>query len=145
MIKVESAKELLEVGEIVDVRFFKFSAAIREEPREDLESDDVVQNLNVLVGTSEKAIELRLEISIDTRTAEYSGTAAMQFKFQEEVEFEEEVGKEFAERVGVMAVYPYLRELIQTSSVRLREDVVTIPLLRAGQTSLTRSDDELDG
>lgn len=135
MINATSGEELLALGEIVDVRFLEFSAALRDEEREDLESDDVEQSLNVMVGIGESRIEVRLEIKLQTRTATYSGTAATQFKFDDELEVTEEIARDFAERAGIMAIYPYLRELIQSSSLRLRESV-TLPLLRVGQRPL---------
>ncbi len=137
MSKIETAAELLPEGELVDVRFLELSGVIRSEPRENFESNDVEQSLTVMVGTGPRVVEVRVEATVGTLTADYRVVAATQFKITSEAEFTEEAAGEFAERVGVMAVYPYLREAVQSMSARLREEPpVTMPLMR--QASLTK-------
>jgi len=132
-----TAAELLAMGELVDVRFLEFSAGLREEPRDDLESDDVEHGMNIMVGDSEGVLEVRARFTVDTAEAEYLVVAATQFHYDAaQVRMTEALGREFAEKVGVMALYPYVREAIQSMSTRLRQEVITLPLMRTGQVSL---------
>jgi len=129
--------ELLQLGELVDVRFIEFSATLRDEPRDDLESDDLENSMQVMVGGEEGVLEIRVRIEAATAEANYVVVAATQFHFDAtEVTVTEDLGREFAEKVGVMALYPYVREAIQSMSTRLRQTVVTLPLMRTGQVSL---------
>lgn len=137
MPEVADAAELLGLGDLVDVRFLEFAARLLDEPREDFEDDDVQQSMDVMLGVSEGAIEVRVTMRVETKVAHFSGVAATQFRHDPRVSVSPQVAQEFAERVGVMSVYPYLRELVQTSSTRLRVDSVTLPLLRPGNVQLS--------
>lgn len=138
MTVISSAEELLPHGDLVDVRFLKFSAEALDEPRPNFEDGDIEQTMQVVVGGSETAIEVRVDLTLLTATATYEVLAATQFHYAEGLEVSAEVAGEFAEKVGVMAVYPYLREAIQDFSGRLRNGPITIALMR--QTKLTPAD-----
>lgn len=142
MTEFVSAAELLECGELVDIRVLRFSAGLREEIREDLEDDDVLQQLDVSLGSGKNTIEVRVRAKLDTRGAEYSAEVAMQYSYESDSEPTEEVIREFAERAGLAAVYPYVRELMQTNSMRLRQESITMPFLRLGSQNLDVNDGE---
>lgn len=141
MSKIESARDLLPLGELVDVRYIKLSAETLDEPREGFGDDDVEQKLKVQFGVIDRVIEVRVEATVMTRIAEYDVIAATQFHIESEgLTIPDEVVEEFAEKVGVMAVYPYIREAVQSLTTRLHESPVTMPLMR--QTKLAKSDTE---
>ncbi|GAA4152423.1 hypothetical protein [Leifsonia shinshuensis] len=133
---ITEISELLQHGDIADVRFLSFSGEVLSEPHEDMEDDDVRQTTQVLAGRNSDAIEVRMTITIDVREARYEATAGTQFRHDDDLDIAEDVVIEFAERIGVMTVYPFLREIISDMSGRLRQPNLTIPLLRAGQLNL---------
>ena len=134
----DQVRELLAIGELVDVRFLSFRADLRGELREDIKPDELESSMQVQVGRQPGVLEIRIDFDAITTAADYSVVAATQFHFDEEQpEVSEELGRAFAEKVGVMAVYPYVREALQSMSMRLRQDAITLPLLRAGGVSLT--------
>jgi hypothetical protein len=135
--EVVDAAELLGLGELVDVRFLEFSASLLDAPREDFEPDDVHQSMDIMLGVSQGAIEVRVTMHVATKVATFAGVAATQFRHNPDVSVTPQVAQEFAERVGVMSVYPYLRELVQSSSTRLRVDALTLPLLRPENVQLS--------
>jgi hypothetical protein len=137
---VASAQELLQHGDLVDVRFLRLSAESLPAPREGFEPDDVEQTIRVQFGTEDHAIEVRVAATVRTRLGDFEATGATQFHVEDDVEYGEEVVAEFAEKVGVMAVYPYLREVIQSMTTRLHEAPVTMPLMR--QATLKKIEDE---
>lgn len=140
MTAISSAKELLEHGELVDVRFLSLSADLLDEPRPDFEDDDVEQSIQVQYGNGESVIEVRSEATVRTRVADYRVVAATQFRINDGIEFTEEAVAEFAEKVGAMAVYPYLREAVSSLTLRLREAPVTMPLMRQARLVPTEVD-----
>jgi hypothetical protein len=130
MTPIQSAQELLIHGELVDVRYHSLSAVTLDEPRESFESDDVEQTVEVQFGSADRVIEVRANVLVKTRIAEYSVTGVTQFHVEDGVDYSDEAAAEFAEKVGVMAIYPYLREAIQSLTTRLHESPVTMPLMR---------------
>ncbi|MBH0009987.1 hypothetical protein [Salinibacterium sp. SWN1162] len=141
----EQVSELLASGELIDVRFLSFSAALREGEPLDEDSDEIDKDMQVMVGGSPGIIEIRVDFNVTTAEADYAVVAATQFHYDEdEFDVSEEVGKTFAETVGVMAIFPYIREGLQSMSLRLRQEAITLPLLRNGQVVLTNPRPETD-
>ena len=134
-----SLQDVLNAGELVDVRILTFSGKMVER-RDDLEEDDVEQDLQAMVGQRPGIIEVRVHATIRVRSAEYSVEAATQLHHDPDLEVSEDLAREFAEKVGVMALYPYVREAVQSACTRLRQRVVVLPLLRAGELLLTQKD-----
>lgn len=133
---VADAAELLGLGELVDVRILEFSATLAEDDRSDLDDEDVEHTLQVKISVRSGVLEAHLKADVRTKTADYSGVAATQFHFSSDIELSQEVAREFTERVAVMALYPYVRELVSDMSVKLRQAPVTLPLMRSGQTQM---------
>lgn len=130
-------KEFLAMGELSDVRFLATHAEVHDDPNEELDEDTFTQDLLVRIGHLTGALEVRVELKVDAQFASYRVVAATQFHYQPlELEVPEELSRAFAEKVGVMAVYPYLREAINSLSTRHRQPPVTIPLLRLGEVGL---------
>lgn len=132
-----TVEELLAAGELADIRFLELTGTLREDTREELDEEAIESSMSVKIGVQEGVIETRVRIEVATRGAEYAITAAAQFHFQpSDLEISESLGREFAEKVGVMAIYPYLRESLQTLAARLREPGLTLPLMRTGEVDL---------
>ena len=130
-----SLQDVVNAGELVDVRILSFSGGMADR-RDDLEEDDVEQDLQAMVGQRPGIIEVRVHASIRVRAAEYTVEAATQLHHDPDLDISEDLARDFAERVGVMAIYPYVREAVQSACTRLRQRVVVLPLLRAGDLSL---------
>ena len=130
-----SLQDVVNAGELVDVRILSFSGGLADR-RDDLEEDDVEQDLQAMVGQRPGIIEVRVHATIRVRNAEYTVQAATQLHHDSGLEISEDLARDFAERVGVMAIYPYVREAVQSACTRLRQRVVVLPLLRAGELSL---------
>lgn len=141
MTTIKTARDLLPLGELVDVRYIKLSAETLDEPREGFGDDDVEQSMQVQFGYVDRVIEVRVEATVKTRIAEYDVIAATQFHVEKDgVTVPDNVVAEFAEAVGVMAVYPYIREAVQSLTTRLHESPVTMPLMR--QAKLGKTDEK---
>lgn len=132
-----SIETLLEHGELVDVRTLAFSCAVLEEPNEELDDEHMERSTQVMVGVGEAAVEIRLDVSVRTGAAEYSVVVATQFHHDLGIEIPEPLGRELAEKVGAMAIWPYVRQAIQDFSTALRQETIVLPLLRQGELQLS--------
>jgi hypothetical protein len=142
MTSITGAGELLAAGELTGIRVHGFSAERVAGATAASDSEEAEQAIQVQIGQKPGLIEVRVRLDLKTTAARYQVDAASQFRFPEEHEVSEDVAREFAEAVGVMSVYPYLREFVQSSSARLSLPPVTLPLLRQGEVDLTP--DEVD-
>ncbi|MEW5013319.1 hypothetical protein NAI87_05860 [Clavibacter michiganensis subsp. michiganensis] len=136
MADVKDAQELLGLGHLVDVRVLRFGSALKAEPDEGLDDDAVDTSVKVNIVNHPGVLQVTMDMEVHTRGADYTVVGATQFHFDSAYELSEEVAREFAERVGVMAIYPYLREAIQSFSTRLTQTPITLPLLGQGQIDL---------
>lgn len=136
MAAVEDARELLGLGELVDVRVLRFSGSLRDEPDTELDEDAVNTSVQVNIVNRPGVLQVTMDMGARTRGAEYAVLGATQFHYDGSFEVSEEVARSFAEGVGVMAIYPYLREALQSFSTRLTQSPITLPLLRQGQVDL---------
>lgn len=124
--------ELLAVAELSDVVFYRVDAQRVEDP-EGVEDDAAIQ---VQVRRDEHRMEVRCVLEHVSDGGRYVVEAASRYEFSEPVDFDEPVQNEFVARVGVMAVYPFLREALITESARLRLPAPVLGLLKAGAVEI---------
>ncbi|CAN5754422.1 hypothetical protein BH24ACT4_BH24ACT4_02800 [soil metagenome] len=77
-----------------------------------------------------------------TPDAEYLVDAEARYVVSEPVVIESAVQLEFAERVGVMAVYPFLRASLLDLSTRLGAGRAVLPIIRGGNLKLHPNDED---
>ncbi|AXQ63903.1 hypothetical protein SEA_HORUS_51 [Gordonia phage Horus] len=122
---------LLLSSELTDVIFHEVAASrTTEEPS----SHYTLQVLTRVDGTQ---FEVRCKTTVVGGGAKYLGDAGAIFTLAEERKIPDEVAQEFAEKVGVMAVYPYLRAAITQLGAQLAVERPVLPLLRSGDVQLT--------
>lgn len=138
-VEISDISALIRDGHLTDVRFLRFNAEVRTEPRADIEEDDVVQTLKLALRTLKSVIEFRVSIDIETRECVYSAMAATQVNL-DEASIDPELLPEFAPRIGFNVIYPYLREVIHSSSARLRRENIVIPLVDPNTIRLVGDD-----
>lgn len=130
---VNDARDLLALTELTDIVFYEISA--RRNP--DVEGTPV--SIEIALRREELLLEVRCRATVLGGEGEYLADASAVFNLQEPVEAPEEVIAEFVERVGVMSVYPYLREAITQSAAKLGLDRPILRLLRPGDVHITRT------
>ncbi|SRR6266568_1819549 len=133
---VDSPKDLIDVVELTDVVFYQVSG-LRLAAGADPEDRKLEIEVAIRLGTH--VLEVRCRASIRGGGGEYLCDASAEFTLRCALEIPDPVLIEFVERVGVMAVYPYLREAITESAAKLRLDVPVLSLLRPGDVRITSS------
>lgn len=131
---VRNARELLPISEITSVETHEVRGQ-RLEPDPNRESSHDLQVMARLRGEHE--LETRVRMTQITRDARLYADIGVVFTITGEVEIEQEAMREFIERVGVMAVFPFLRESVYTSASRIGVEAPVVGLLRAGEFRLS--------
>ena len=135
---VTSVVDLLQAAELTGIRTYQVVGvrAAAEEER----ADDTKQDLQVMVKGDAGGLETRVLMTVNTPEADLRADVGALYTFRERLSVEKEIVAEFVEKVGVMAVFPFLRESILTTATRLGVAPPVLGLLRAGQFHVTPPD-----
>ncbi|MGU3586395.1 hypothetical protein ACLBYD_24900 [Rhodococcus sp. C26F] len=130
---ITDARELLELTELTDIVFYEIGA------RRNPDVEDTPVSIDIALRREELLLEIRCRATVLGGGGEYLVDASAVFTLQEPVQASETAVAEFVERVGVMSVYPYLREAITQSAAKLGLDRPVLRLLRPGDVHVTSS------
>ena len=123
---ITEAKDLLALTELDGIRYYEVSATRREERR------DPGVEIDISLRRDEYEIEVRCAARVTGEDADFCTDASAVFSLSDPVEITGAALSEFVERVGVMTVYPYLRESIHQSAAKLGVRQPVMQLLRPG-------------
>ena len=128
--KFEDCRELLNESELTRVVIYENSAR-RVDP-------SVEQNfaLQILTKLEDDEFEIRCKATLASHGGKYIADAGAVFALKTHGQIEESIAREFAAKVGVMAVYPYLRATNGQAAASLGLDIPVLPLLRSGEITL---------
>ncbi|AWK76374.1 hypothetical protein CBI38_33625 (plasmid) [Rhodococcus oxybenzonivorans] len=133
---VADARELLELTELTDIVFFETGA--RRKP----DVEETPLSIQIALRREELLLEVRCRATVSGSGGEYLADASAVFTLREPIEAADAIITEFVERVGVMSVYPYLRESITQSGAKLGLDRPVLKLLRPGDIHITVDDSD---
>lgn len=152
---IEALADLVSRTELVGITYYELSArrADAGSPDHDMgpaaeaapwggPDGEVFQALRVMVERNPEHIEVRCEGRFSTPDASYVTDVGARFLHEEPLDVADDVLNEFVQRVGVMAVWPYLREAVRDLSAKIDAGRVVIGLIRAGQVELTEEPPE---
>ncbi|MFE3799661.1 hypothetical protein [Nocardia tengchongensis] len=126
-------RDLVDHAELVDVRFYEI-AGQRSNDEEKRFSLQVISRIEL------DEIEIRCQTAVEGGGAQYKIDVGAVFTVDPPGIVSPEVVQEFAEKVGVMSVYPYARSAINNLGAQLNVERPTLPLLRAGNVRLNKED-----
>lgn len=141
----ESLKRLVASASLIDITYFELTARRSEDfssaEGEDDGAADVEPNYGLGVETSkdESRFRLRLRVDIEGAFGTVSAEAAAEYErgdFPVE-EVTQELLVEYANNVGVMALLPYLRQVIADLTQRVFESPLLMPVLQRGAVSFS--------
>ncbi len=117
----DAVKALLPECVLRDIVVRQFSARLRmegEEVPENLQDDEALSDLGMGFVVSEDHVDYNFTVQVRTKAAEANAEVVARYRMDVS-SLSEEVAVHFANRVAFFAAYPYLRELIHTSTNRL--------------------------
>lgn len=129
---VETIEELVRLVELTEVRPYESSARR-------VDQGEPTQELRVMLAESDGAIEVRARMAVRTAEAELVADSSVVYTSQQSLDIPGQLKAEFVEKVGIMAVYPFLREAIFTGAARIQVAAPVVGLLRAGQFSVEQT------
>lgn len=140
--QLTDVKELLELSDIRGIDFHEICAKRNPEskgPAEDGADYTVQFDLSDMTTPTELKIRCRATLTMESSTFVVDVSAT--YEFSEPVDYSAELRQEFVERVGMMSVYPFIRQNIHALSVQIAETPILLPILRANSIKLIRQDD----
>ena len=138
---VSDARDLLDLAELTDIVFYEVGA------RRATDSADSEPTIQIALRREETSIEVRCRAHVVGSGGAYTTDASAVFSLSEQIAVSDDALTEFVERVGVMTVYPYLRESITQSAAKLGLERPILKLLRPGDVHVTanvRDEDDID-
>lgn len=133
---VKSAVELLSYVELTDITHYEVLGKRRAtEPEDGFEPG--ARDPEVMVRKEDGTLETRVRLTFEAVDARLVADVSAIYTLSEPLEISEEAISEFLERVGVMAVFPYLRAALHGSAAQLGVDVPVLGLLRPSSLRVT--------
>ena len=133
---ITEVSELVEFAELTDIRVNETSGKrISNSPEVDIELDPF-EAFQVSAEVGDDFLETTARLELDATGARLIADVTAVFTLSEKLEVSKEIMQEFVERVGIMTVYPYVREQLFSQARRLGTPAPVLGFLRAGQFSL---------
>lgn len=124
--------EMLATLDLVGIKFFEVSAKVDEDSVEGEPLPEVSPSYSLKLMGDLDSLTVRLRAEMSTPEGRVVADAGAQYQSKVPFTAEESIRLEFANRVGIMAPAPFLREAISTTSPRVLDKSYLLPLLRAG-------------
>ena len=152
--ELQSAEEIVHGPAPVlrDVRFYKLSAELIEpDPSEstsgdetgleqeasDEETTDISVEIGLRTRQDGRSLGVRIEFSASQENWRVSLDVAAEFEADEAFMASEAGRTDFADKVGVMTLYPYIREAVGNLTQRTVGTSFILPTIRQGQISFS--------
>lgn len=130
---VASVMDLLAIADLTGITTY----AISGERHGDGAEHETEQEMAVAVREGELGFETRIRMTQTTPEAKLVADIGATYTLEHPVDLAPGVMNEFVERVGVMAIFPYLREAVSTTATRIGVPAPIYGLMRQGQVHLT--------
>ena len=127
---IDTIEELVRLVSLSEVRPYEFSGRATAAPSET--DEDPVVAFEYAEGHSNTVLEDRFRFHVTTADAEYLADVAAIYTLEEPAEVPAAVRADFAERIGFMTVFPFLRESLFNSATRLGRRPPLVNLMRPG-------------
>ncbi|MBJ7451749.1 MAG: hypothetical protein JHC71_06640 [Blastococcus sp.] len=136
---VSSARELLEITTLHDIVWYELSGRrltddeVAAAPEPAGEEDAPLQ---VMARSSDEEIEVRVRTTTQSPSAVFSVDVGALFSLATPVDIDPDAMKDFVQRVGVMAAYPFVREGLFSVAARMRVEAPLLQLLQSNTMNL---------
>ena len=137
--KVPSIEALAAMVSLNEIRYYEVSARAKGA------GDGLEEPPKFSFGYSQRTeaseIEDRFRFIAETDVADYLIEVAAIFTFEGQWEIPQEIRIDFAERIGFMSVFPYIRETLTTAAARLGKRGPLLDLMRPGDMKISWNPD----
>lgn len=128
--QIESIEELVGLVHLVEIRPYEISARAIAPASEDAGEIDI--NVEYSELHTDRTLIDRFKFVARTSDAEYVTDIAAVYEAEMAVEIPNPIRLDFAERIGFMSAFPFVREALSTSAARLMRRAPLLDLMRPG-------------
>lgn len=127
---IDDIMELMEIVNLTAIRPFALVAQVTGPAADPPTEPEITLEYAELL--TEVEFHTRFKLEVKESDATYVADIASIYEMSEPVKLDHAVAIDFAERVGFMATFPFLREAITTSAARMGRAIPLIGLMRPG-------------
>lgn len=132
-----SAAEMVPLVELTGIRTYALSGRVLEGLDAPTTPDaEALPEVGIMLHP--EWIETRMRMTVRSASAEFHAEIGVRYEFRQPLNLWADVVQEFVVRVGVMAAYPFVREAIYTTAIRMGEDAPVLGLVRAGEFEISQ-------
>lgn len=132
-------EHLVKLAELKDIQFHELSARLFEhQPDAVDESAEAQVDLVFQTRVGEDDFGVRVSVTATTDAGEAKTTVAADYAVDQQHHPDEELLELFATEVAMMAIFPYVREGIQSATTRVFGTPLTLPILQRGEVRTDR-------
>lgn len=143
--EITDVESLVEIVELSKVEYFELAAVRNEVERNDA-GDEIAPSYTLNIRHDSGGIAVRLRIELSTRQGEIRVDAAVLYETPgHQVKIAQAAGVDFANKVGIMTLVPYLREAIASLSLRVFGEPILMPIIRQGALQFEFNSEDSDG
>ncbi len=130
--------EIIEHSALVDMDFYEVSARRHDAVREDVE--DAQLTIHVQQRVTDTNFGVRVTASMVSPQGEATASVAGEYELLDGISPSRRALQLFADEVGVMTVFPYVREAIATATAKVFGEPVHLPLIQRGEVVVSKDD-----
>ncbi|MGV0778745.1 hypothetical protein [Mycolicibacterium elephantis] len=134
---ISDTRQLLNVADVREIRFHELSAK-----RTGNTDSDHTLTMRVFVRVDETEIGVRCRAEVSGKGGDYVADAEAVFELSEAMSIPPDILREFVEKVGVLVVYPYVREAVADSAAKLGRPRPVLKILRGEDVKLLNDEDD---
>lgn len=131
---IESIEELVALVHLVEVRPYEISARAVAPPSDEPGEIDI--NVEYSEFHTDRNLIDRFKFTARTEDAEYVTDLAAVYESEVPVRVPTPIRLDFAERIGFMSAFPFIRESLSTSAARLLRRAPLLDLMRPGDLKI---------
>lgn len=136
------AADVVAHAELTDIRVYEV-AARRTAEGVDPEDVPTAEDFSVNARGTDEMFETRGRLYLRTPEAEFVVEVGAIHSLDEPIVLPPHVAAEFIQRVGIMALYPFMREQVFSAARRLGVQAPVLGLLRAGEFKVEPTEEAL--
>lgn len=134
--RYDDLKNLVEKSDLRDIQFHELSAKLYDDPPEvdhEASEADVDIKFQTRIGEDDFGVRVSTTVGADTGTA--TAVVAADYDIDSQHLPDNELVTLFATEIAMMAVFPYIREGIQSATTRVFGSPLILPIMRRGDFS----------
>ncbi|MHA7146748.1 hypothetical protein ACX80U_18735 [Arthrobacter sp. TmT3-37] len=140
-VPIESIEQMVNEVALSSIDYFELSARSKAGFGDDIGADEnQPPEIKLTIQGIAGKFRVRLHVFVAAALGEVVVDLAVTYDLDEKYEVPQDIGVDFANRVGVMALLPYVREAIHSQTSKVFGEGLLMPILRAGDLEFSQEE-----